>query len=107
MFTRKRPTDSMFTSNINLHSYAKMSLPGQVTEIVDPKIMMEEEEELSKIMQSSSAFISELEVYLVPILQIGVSYSSELPSEGMTAEDVLTKLHKIRNVFMESRKQGR
>ncbi|CAL5429456.1 unnamed protein product [Camellia sinensis] len=107
IFTRKRLTDSMFTGNINLHSYAKMSLPDQVTEIIDPKIIMEEEEELSRIMQSSSTSISELEVYLVPILQIGVSCSSELPSERMTARDVLMELHKIRNVFLKSRRQGR
>ncbi|KAI7994951.1 putative LRR receptor-like serine/threonine-protein kinase [Camellia lanceoleosa] len=107
MFTRKRPTDSMFIGNINLHNYAKMFLPDQVTEIVDPKIIMEEEDELSRIMQNSSTSISALEVYLVPILQIGVSCSSELPSERMTARDVLRELHKIRNVFLKSRRQGR
>uniref|UniRef100_A0A6N2M2Z9 non-specific serine/threonine protein kinase n=1 Tax=Salix viminalis TaxID=40686 RepID=A0A6N2M2Z9_SALVM len=34
MFTGKRPTDSMFTGDFNLHSFVEAALPGRVMEII-------------------------------------------------------------------------
>ncbi|KAL7164765.1 hypothetical protein ACSBR2_040631 [Camellia fascicularis] len=100
MFTGKRPTNNMFTGNVNLHSYIKMCLPEQVMQIVDSHIILETEEEPNRRRQSSTTNISKLETCLVQVLQIGVACSVELPSERMNAKDVLMKLHKIRNVFL-------
>ncbi|CAL5391845.1 unnamed protein product [Camellia sinensis] len=100
MFTGKKPTSNMFIGNVNLHSYVKMCLPEQVMQIVDPQIILEMEEEPSRSMQSSTTNISKLEACLVPIFQIGVSCSTEMPSERMSVKDVLKELHKIRNVFL-------
>ncbi|CAL5429449.1 unnamed protein product [Camellia sinensis] len=100
MFTGKGPTSNMFTGNINLHSYVKMCFPEQVMQIVDPQIILEMEEEPSRSMQSSTTNISKLEACLVPVFQIGVSCSAEMPSERMSVKDVLKELHKIRNVFL-------
>lgn len=68
MFTGKRPTNSMFTENFSLHSYAKTALPSQVLEIVDPQFFLEEENEQEKL--------SRIEECCLSILQIGVSCSS-------------------------------
>ncbi|CAL5432176.1 unnamed protein product [Camellia sinensis] len=106
MFTGKRPTNNMFTGNENLHSYVKMCLLEQVMQIVDPQITLEMEEEPSRSMQSSTTNISKLEVCLVPVFQIGVSCSAEMPSERMSVKDVLKELHKIRNVFLGVRDKG-
>ncbi|THF94965.1 hypothetical protein TEA_024785 [Camellia sinensis var. sinensis] len=100
MFTGKKPTSNMFIGNVNLHSYVKMCLPEQVMQIVDLQIILEMEEEPSRSMQSSTTNISKLEACLVPIFQIGVSCSTEMPSERMSVKDVLKELHKIRNVFL-------
>ncbi|XP_028100715.1 receptor kinase-like protein Xa21 [Camellia sinensis] len=100
MFTGKGPTSNMFTGNVNLHSYVKMCLPEQVMQIIDPQIILEMEEEPSRSMQNSTTNISKLKTFLVPVFQIGVSCSAEMPSERMSVKDVLKELHKIRNVFL-------
>ncbi|CAL5428618.1 unnamed protein product [Camellia sinensis] len=105
MFTGKGPTSNIFTSNVNLHSYVKMCLPEQVMKIVDPQIILEMEEEPSRSMETSTTNISKLETFLVPVFQIGVSCSAEMPSERMSVKDVLKELHKIRNVFLGVRGQ--
>ncbi|CAL5432218.1 unnamed protein product [Camellia sinensis] len=101
------PTSNMFTGNVNLHSYVKMCLPEQVMQIVDPQIILEMEVEPSRSMQSSTTNISKLEACLVPVFQIGVSCSVEMPSERMSVKDVLKELPKIRNVFLRVRGQRR
>ncbi|KAL7164691.1 hypothetical protein ACSBR2_040567 [Camellia fascicularis] len=100
MFTRKRPTNNIFTSNVNLHNYIKMCHPEQVMQIVDPHIILEMEDETTRSGQSSTTNISKLETCLLQVIQIGVACSVELPSERMNAKDVLMELHKIRNVFL-------
>ncbi|XP_028071275.1 probable LRR receptor-like serine/threonine-protein kinase At3g47570 [Camellia sinensis] len=105
IFTGKRPTNNMFMGNVNLHSYVQMCLPGKVMQIIDPQIILEMEEEPSRSMQRSTTNISKLEVCLVPVFQIGVSCSAEMPSERMSVKDVLKELHKIRTVFLGVRGQ--
>ncbi|KAI9195296.1 hypothetical protein LWI28_013604 [Acer negundo] len=41
MFTKRRPTDSMFNDGLNLHDFAKIALPERVTEIVEPSLLLE------------------------------------------------------------------
>ena len=35
MFTGRTPTNQLFKDDLNLHNFAKLTLPGRVTEIVD------------------------------------------------------------------------
>ncbi|KAM7462659.1 hypothetical protein LguiA_030780 [Lonicera macranthoides] len=44
MITGKSPTDLMFSESLNLHNFAKMALPGHVKEIVEPKLLSNDEE---------------------------------------------------------------
>ncbi|KAG5524340.1 hypothetical protein RHGRI_031113 [Rhododendron griersonianum] len=85
MFTGKRPTDNMFSDNICLRSYAKMSLPSEVMNIVDPRLIVEEDEEPSRTNQNSTRNTAKVEVCLASVLQIGVSCSAELSGERMNA----------------------
>ncbi|CAL5432222.1 unnamed protein product [Camellia sinensis] len=105
IFTGKRPTNNMFMGNVNLHSYVQMCLPGKVMQIIDPQIILEMEEEPSRSMQRSTTNISKLKACLVPVFQIGVSCSAEMPSERMSVKDVLKELHKIITVFLGVRGQ--
>ncbi|KAL7166762.1 hypothetical protein ACSBR2_037440 [Camellia fascicularis] len=105
MFTEKRPTNNMFTDNINLHSYTRMAFPDRVMEIVDPKIIVEAGEEASRTKQRSTTNIGKVKVCLALVLQIGVSCSDETPRERMNAKDVLTELHKV-NVFLGVMNEG-
>ncbi|GKV21213.1 hypothetical protein SLEP1_g31210 [Rubroshorea leprosula] len=43
MMTGKKPTDNLFQGGFNLHHYARMTLPDQIVEIVDPKLVQEAE----------------------------------------------------------------
>ncbi|XVF19893.1 hypothetical protein REPUB_Repub11eG0150700 [Reevesia pubescens] len=45
MFTGKRPTHDMFKDGLTLHHFAKMALPDQVLEVVDPLLLEGDNEE--------------------------------------------------------------
>ncbi|KAG5540221.1 hypothetical protein RHGRI_020442 [Rhododendron griersonianum] len=107
MFIGKRPTDCMFTEPLSLSSYTKMFLPDKVLEIIDPCIKLEEEKHPSRTRQTITPNTNELEVCLASVLQIGVSCCAALPSERMNARDVLGELHRIRNLFIGPREQGK
>lgn len=38
MFIGKRPTDDMFSGNVNFPSFERMAFPGQIMEIADPNL---------------------------------------------------------------------
>ncbi|KAL7182457.1 hypothetical protein ACSBR1_041211 [Camellia fascicularis] len=69
-----------------LHHHCEMAFihcdlkPKQVMQIVDPQIILEMKKEASKTRQSSTTNISKLEACLVPVLEIGVSCSAEMPN---------------------------
>ncbi|XP_052181650.1 probable LRR receptor-like serine/threonine-protein kinase At3g47570 [Diospyros lotus] len=46
MMTDKRPTESMFEVSLNLHTFARMAIPDHVMDIVDPKLLYNDEEEV-------------------------------------------------------------
>ncbi|XP_058224530.1 probable LRR receptor-like serine/threonine-protein kinase At3g47570 [Rhododendron vialii] len=107
MFIGKRPTDCMFSDTLSLSGYTKRFLPNKVLEIVDPQIILEEERQPSRTRQTVTPSTHKLEVCLVSVLQIGVLCCAARPNERMNARDVLAELHKIRNVFLGAREQGR
>ncbi|XXG58750.1 hypothetical protein AAC387_Pa04g0983 [Persea americana] len=47
MFTGKRPTDDIFKDNLNLHQLAKMAFPERVIEIIDHRLLLEGNENIS------------------------------------------------------------
>ncbi|CAL5366242.1 unnamed protein product [Camellia sinensis] len=97
MFTGKRPTDEMFKDGLSLHSFVKEALLGSVSEILDLILFqIEGEEEQSFIM--SEKFVECLSL----ILEIGVDCSSELPRERTNINDVLAKLHFIKDTLLGS-----
>ncbi|KAA8521187.1 hypothetical protein F0562_011846 [Nyssa sinensis] len=100
MFTRKKPTNSMFRDNFNLHSYVEMAFPDRVLEIVDPLILEQRNNESNRTGRSSSGNSGRLGECLASILRIGVTCSAQLPRERMDIEAVLMELHLIRNVFL-------
>lgn len=104
MFTGKRPTDSMFTENFSLHSYAKRALPSQVLEIVDPQIFPEEENEQEKLSQKIKVRIEEC---CLLILEIGVSCSSEMQKERMDIKDAMNELNSIKNRLLQLSREDR
>ncbi|XP_022764483.1 probable LRR receptor-like serine/threonine-protein kinase At3g47570 [Durio zibethinus] len=96
MFTGKRPTDEMFTENLNLHYFVKTALPDRVAEITDPILLQES-------FNESSRNVNRLLWGLNSIFEIGVACSFELPTERMNMANVVAKLCFIRDNLLPTR----
>lgn len=99
MFTGKRPTDSMFRDNFNLHNYVKMAIPDQVMRTSDP-LLIEDAKNMSQRAaadRTRTYSISNFEDSLASVLRIGVKCSADLPRERMDISDALMELKDIRD----------
>ncbi|THG04164.1 probable LRR receptor-like serine/threonine-protein kinase At3g47570 [Camellia sinensis] len=96
MFTGKRPTNEMFKDGLSLHSFVNKALPDSVLKISDPILLQTKEEEETFIRSEK------IVECLSWILEIGVNCSSELPRERMCINDVLAKLHFIKDTLLGS-----
>ncbi|GLT61620.1 hypothetical protein SLA2020_343150 [Shorea laevis] len=94
LMTGKRPTDSLFGGGLNLHTYASMALPNQITEIVDPKLLQEADATVVNRQRSRINIIMDC---LVSTIKIGVACSMESPQDRMVTNVVLSELHLIKN----------
>uniref|UniRef100_A0A6N2MBL0 non-specific serine/threonine protein kinase n=1 Tax=Salix viminalis TaxID=40686 RepID=A0A6N2MBL0_SALVM len=106
MFTGKRPTDSMFTGDFNLHSFVEAALPDRVMEIIDPLLSIDIQEEVQTRRNGprdkSSISIEKVKKCLESILQIGLRCSADSPSERMVIADVPSELHKTTKILSNS-----
>ena len=108
MFLRKGPTDKMFKDGLNLHNFAKMTLPERVGQIVDPILLPREVEETARNINNENEIQVDKETHgivnpcqidanvhkcLVSVLEIGLACSMEPPKERMNMEKVTRELH--------------
>ncbi|XP_058067712.1 probable LRR receptor-like serine/threonine-protein kinase At3g47570 [Magnolia sinica] len=101
MITGKGPTNDMFTDNLSLHQFAKLALPEQLLEIVDPFLLEE-----TKVTQDSRNDINtkdRMQDCLISMVKIGVLCSSESPRERMGMKDVVNKMHAIKDLYLGAR----
>ncbi|XVF46707.1 hypothetical protein PTKIN_Ptkin03bG0049500 [Pterospermum kingtungense] len=105
----KRPTDGMFKDGLTLHQFTKMALPDHVLEVVDPLLLVgdNEEEKSSRSRSSRTAQMQEtkLKECLISILRVGICCSVESPNNRMDIVDAAKDLHSIRNKFLGTRNQ--
>ncbi|XVF68970.1 hypothetical protein PTKIN_Ptkin11bG0043800 [Pterospermum kingtungense] len=104
MFTSKRPTDEMFKDGLTLHHFAKMALPDQVLEVVDPLLLVgdNEEETAGSSRNPRRAHIEETKIKecLISALRVGMACSVESPKDRMDIVDAAKELHFIRDKFL-------
>ncbi|OWM83850.1 hypothetical protein CDL15_Pgr004281 [Punica granatum] len=102
MFTGKRPTDDMLSDGLNLHSFAKAAIPERVLQIIDPVLLLDEDnnQDISRTWMSHDEF---LRGCLVSILEIGIICSSEAPRDRMRMSKVVAVLQAIREMLLGSR----
>ncbi|KAJ4725608.1 putative Receptor-kinase [Melia azedarach] len=100
MFTTRRPTDSMFNDGLNLHEFSKMALPGKVTEIVDPSLLLEVTASNSRSYGDGRV---KIEKCLDAVARIGVLCSMESPAERLEMTDAVAKLCDVRENFIRNR----
>ncbi|XP_043694413.1 LRR receptor-like serine/threonine-protein kinase EFR [Telopea speciosissima] len=105
IFTGKRPTDQMFTDDLNLHNFAKAALPAHVMQILDPTFLSREkqteeiEEVVTNRMEGPSHRTDQLQDCITSIIEIAVQCSMESPRERMRMNDVVRRLHLIKGKF--------
>ncbi|XP_058111179.1 putative receptor-like protein kinase At3g47110 [Magnolia sinica] len=99
MITGKGPTDDMFKDNLSLHHFAKLALPEQVMEIVDPQLLIEEAE----VTQHNENHVNrrnKMHGCLISMVKIGVLCSVESPRERMRMTDIVAEMHAIKDLYL-------
>ncbi|XP_016457535.2 uncharacterized protein LOC107781357 isoform X2 [Nicotiana tabacum] len=84
-FTRRRPSDEMFTGDLSLKQWVNDSLPSGVTQLVDADLMRPKEEPLNAEMQC-----------LVSVMELALSCTSVSPDARIKVKEALLALKKIR-----------
>ncbi|KAJ8765633.1 hypothetical protein K2173_014755 [Erythroxylum novogranatense] len=104
LFTGKKPTDTMFNEEQNLHNFVKMALPDHVTEIVDPEILEEGRGPSVNATASRSNNVGNHRIVecLIAILEIGLTCSAEIPAERMNISNVTVQLQKSRDILLRT-----
>lgn len=117
LFTGKRPTDDIFSDGLSLHKYVDMALPEHVMEILDPSLLLAEEQDrrTEKLADNDDddaeavlgAYRNELQqngsskmACLVSIMQIGVWCSMSLPKNRIPMGEVVNQLVAIRELIL-------
>ncbi|KAF7133111.1 hypothetical protein RHSIM_Rhsim09G0176300 [Rhododendron simsii] len=100
ILTGKRPTDEMFTIRQSLHEFCNVALPERVTDIVDPRMLLEEPTEAEKDAQNERVRRAKIRECLVSLVRIGIACSAESPRERMNVKDVIIRLTTVKEVFL-------
>ncbi|TYG51750.1 hypothetical protein ES288_D10G285000v1 [Gossypium darwinii] len=109
MFTGKRPTDERFKEGLSLHNFVKTALPERMIEIIDPILLQERVKQGTITDITLGGNIIENDKFLQcmnSILEIGLTCSTESPSERVDMCDVVTELCSIRDQIYLTRLGG-
>ncbi|KDP24394.1 hypothetical protein JCGZ_26600 [Jatropha curcas] len=90
IFTGKRPTDDFFKVDLNLRTFVERSLPYELTNIVDPNIILVEDGGGESFKDA-----------ILFVLRIGVACTMEQPGERMEMRDVINELQKIKSSYLK------
>ncbi|XP_058746589.1 probable LRR receptor-like serine/threonine-protein kinase At3g47570 [Vicia villosa] len=93
MLTGKRPTDNMFSDNVNLHQFCKVKIPEEILEIVDQRLLEPFAEDQTGTVENK------IRKCLVMFAKVGVACSEEFPNQRMLIKDVIFRLNEIKSMF--------
>ncbi|KAI4297561.1 hypothetical protein L6164_037446 [Bauhinia variegata] len=88
MFTRKKPTDEMFTAELNLKRWITDLMPN-VAQIVDSNLLQIEGQQIDGII-----------TYTTTILELALRCCADLQEARVSMMDVVASLNKIKMVLM-------
>ncbi|KAF6161192.1 hypothetical protein GIB67_007833 [Kingdonia uniflora] len=83
VFTRKKPTDEMFTWDFNVQKWVSMALPNRIMDVVDPELIGINGDSIAKC--------------LVSAINIGLMCAKELLEDRPTMRDVSVMLRSVVN----------
>ncbi|KAF6985406.1 hypothetical protein CFC21_081633 [Triticum aestivum] len=96
IFLRRRPTDDMFKDGLSIVKLTEISFPDRVMEIVDPQLVQELE-----LCQETPTALKEKGVRsLLSMLNVGLSCTKPSPHERTNMQEVVAKLHGIRDAYL-------
>ena len=101
MFSGKRPTESsIITDNDNnLHDYVKKALPRTVMDVVDPRIILNQEEHGINANPSYNKAV--MEVCLELIFEVGILCSEVTPGKRIDISVAIKQLHVARDKLLQ------
>ncbi|WMV14808.1 hypothetical protein MTR67_008193 [Solanum verrucosum] len=88
-FTRKKPTDDLFSGDLSLHKWTSLSFPDAVLDILDADLA-------SDIGFTIDENQSQIKQLLVLIINVAFLCLKELPEERINMREVVVQLNKIR-----------
>uniref|UniRef100_A0A0V0IHD5 non-specific serine/threonine protein kinase n=1 Tax=Solanum chacoense TaxID=4108 RepID=A0A0V0IHD5_SOLCH len=91
VLTKRRPTDEeICNENLDLRKWITQSFSGSMMDVVDANLFSEEEQ-----------ITSESEICIASMIELGLDCTKEMPESRITMKDVVTRLNKINNTFLE------
>eukprot|EP00253_Pinus_taeda_P035401 PITA_35401 len=94
MLTRKRPTNDMFSGDLNLHKWVILAFPSNVKEVIDSNLLTEAE---GDEFEENNVFNC-----ISSLIQVGLVCSKDSPNERPTMRDVVMVLENLRNDLGEN-----
>ncbi|KAK9684385.1 hypothetical protein RND81_10G206200 [Saponaria officinalis] len=106
LMTGKKPTDSIFKEDYNLHRYAKTAIPDQVLQIADPTLeedILTEEADDRRAIQDT---LQRRKECIISVVSVGVSCSNLLPQDRMKITDAISMLQSSRDNLLNARNRS-
>ena len=103
VFTGRRPTDPMFIGGLTLRQWVSQAFPGNLIDILDDKLLQDEEGRLNFGNQTDTSLASSStsrdNKFLLSIFELGLTCSSESPEQRMAMNNVVAKLEDIKKDY--------
>jgi serine/threonine protein kinase len=84
VLTGRKPTDAMFVGELTLRRWVHQLFPSELIHVMD-----------TRLLHGSSSTRDLHDSFLVPMIEIGLQCTNEIPSERITMSDVVLSLKKI------------
>ncbi|PHT80722.1 hypothetical protein T459_13737 [Capsicum annuum] len=92
VLAKRRLTDEeIFNENLGLREWIRRAFPRTIMDVVDANLFSEEEQITSK---------SELSI--ASMIELALDCTKETPKSRITMKDVVKRLNKIKNIFLET-----
>ncbi|KAL3501959.1 hypothetical protein ACH5RR_036408, partial [Cinchona calisaya] len=89
-FTRRKPSDEMFSEELSIRQWVQESLPDSIIQVIDKNLHLPEDEQAPKKIACVSS-----------VLQLALSCTMDAPTERINMNDALLALEKIKFQFSE------
>ncbi|XP_059310397.1 probable LRR receptor-like serine/threonine-protein kinase At3g47570 [Lycium ferocissimum] len=92
VLAKRRPTDDeIFNGNLGLRQWIRQAFPKTIMEVVDANLFNEEEQITPKS-----------EICIASMIELALDCTKDKPESRITMKDVVKRLNKIKNTFLET-----